>query len=309
LFTRLGSARNYIFRSIFYIFIIICTFFFINLSSVSAGLAHELALQSGRWGGGWTWLSSDGLTICSGTTCHSLYSTPEPIITPTATPHPNPAADERGSVPLKGQTKYVSCELRTTASNVEWYYTYRLANDPQKKLPEGFTDWESFFIARTGQNCNPNRGFRGDVNGKFVTACDPAAGGYGVYPRAIEAGLSEAGVPYRTVYLDITEASTAQLRDIFVDSYEQNQVLSLWVRQIVDAPLTWEVDPETGERYPIATHEHAVSGQVIHISDGGYLMRIIDPWPMYTGLQYEMSFDDIIVWMKNMGLYMLQVIG
>jgi hypothetical protein len=77
----------------------------------------------------------------------------------------------------------------------------------------------------------------------------------------------------------------------------------------VDAPITWEVDPETGERYPIATHEHAVSGQVVRAADGTLMMRVVDPWPMYTGLQYTMSFDDIITWMTNLGMYMLQVIG
>ncbi|MCE5260018.1 MAG: hypothetical protein LLG44_13320 [Chloroflexi bacterium] len=280
---------------------------------VLAGLTYQTPHDGNLWGRGWIWLGDDGMTMCISGSCRSLYWQPErataPTVTPAAAQTPVAASATLGEVPLKGQTKYVSCELRTTANNVEWYYTYRMDADPAQQLPAGFTDWEAFFIARTGQNCNPNRGFRGDINGKFVTTCDPAAGGYGVYPRAIEAGLTEVGIPFRTVYLDVSEENAVQLKELFISSYENSQVLSLWVRQIVDAPVAWETDAETGERYPIATHEHAVSGQVIRAADGSYTMRVIDPWPMYTGLKYDMSFDAILEWMSNLGIYMLQVIG
>ena len=295
--------------------ILICVVFLVSAYPVAAGLTRETFYVGSLWGRGWIWLADDGMNMCLGSICRSLYWQPDPSRTPTEAPTAvtqttaTATPDALGAVPLKGQTKYVSCELRTTANNVEWYYTYRLGIDPVQQLPAGFTDWEAFFIARTGQNCNPNRGFRGDINGQFVTVCDPAAGGYGVYPRAIEAGLTEVGISFRTVYLDVNDQNAAHLKELFINTYENKQVLSLWVRQIVDAPVTWEVDPETGERYPIATHEHAISGQVIRAADGSYAMRVIDPWPMYTGLQYDLSFDDVLAWMGNLGMYMLQVIG
>ncbi|MHB9031541.1 MAG: hypothetical protein ACYC6L_00690 [Anaerolineae bacterium] len=293
--------------------LILCFMLFGMAASAAAAGGLDCALKDGLWGRGWAWIGGDGATICVAAYCQNMYVTPTPVPQPTAAPtsHPDPTPTPAalGEVPLKGQTKYVSCELRTTANNVEWYFTYRLGVDPAQKLPAGTADWEAFFISRAGQNCNPNRGFRGDINGRFVTACDPAAGGYGVYPRALEAGLAEAGIPFQTVYLDVTDGNAAQLKELFIKTFQDNQVLSLWVRQIVDAPISWEVDPETGERYPIATHEHAISGQVRLASDGSYVLRIIDPWPMYSGLEYDLSFDAALEWMANLGVYMLQVIG
>lgn len=130
-----------------------------------------------------------------------------------------------------------------------------------------------------------------------------------MYPKPIEAGLEALGIPYQTLYLEVNPDNARALKDVFANAYRNKQVLSLWVRQIVDAPLIWEEDPETGERYPIATHEHAVSGQVVRASDGSLQMLVVDPWPMFSGLRYQLTFDEIIDWMDNLGLYMLQIIG
>gem|GEM_PF-3009265 len=281
------------------------------------------------WGNGYVWLSNDGSSICSNNGCVSLYQlpaapTPSPTIrhspTPPVTPTPSPRMTPTtlpqqpqggvvGEVPLRGQTKYVSCELRTTANNVEWYFRYRVGVDPAERMPAGYKDFEYYFIDIVGEHCNPNRGFRGSIEGRFVTVCDPAVGGYGVYPRPIEPGLAALGVPYRTVYLEVNADNAQLLRDIFAESYANNQVLSLWVRQKVDAPLEWETDPETGEVYPIGTHEHAISGRVVRNTDGILLFDVIDPWPMYDGVRYPLGFGQMIEWMGNLGVYMLQVIG
>jgi hypothetical protein len=269
-------------------------------------------LTEAIWQRGWVWIAEDGrsmhLTVSSNPIFLPGFG---PIVDATPTPKPTlaPTAAIQGPIPLKGQRRLVSCESRATANNVEWYFVNRLGIEPGQRLPAGFTDFEDYFIDRAGQNCNPNRGFRGDINGHFVTACDPTLGGYGVYPRALEKGLQELGVPFQTIYLDVNSNSISQLKELFVSTYNKHQVISLWVRPLGEEPLTWEVDPETGERYPIGTHEHCISGQVIQSKDGTYLVAITDPWPMETGLRYTLTFNDLIWQMGRLGLYMAQVIG
>ena len=264
------------------------------------------------WQRGWVWIAEDGHSMRLGESSNALFLPGyEPLVepTPTTEPTPNSPVANKEPIPLKPQRRFVSCELRATANNVEWYFIYGLGIEPGQRLPAGYTDFEDYFVDRAGHNCNPNRGFRGNVNGRFVTACDPALGGYGVYPRALEEGLQELGVPFSTKYLELGESSISQLKALFVSTYNNHQVLSLWVRPLGDEPITWEVDPETGERYPIGTHEHCVSGQVIHAKDGTYLVAIADPWPMETGLRYYLTFDEVIWQMSRLGVFMAQVIG
>jgi hypothetical protein len=277
-----------------------------------AGGVPQVTISQTVWQRGWVWIADDGQSMRTGTGSHTLYLPGyEPSYTPTPTPEPTqePTVVVVEPIPLKPQRRYVSCESRATANNVEWYIKNRLGIEPAQNLPVGYTDYEDYFIDRAGTNCNPNRGFRGDINGHFVTACDPALGGYGVYPRALESGLQELGVPFQTVYLELGGDSIAQLKKLFVSTYRNHQVISLWVRPIGDEPLTWEVDPETGEKYPIGTHEHCVSGQVLLQQDGTYLVAISDPWPMDSGLRYYLTFDELIWQMGRLGMYMAQVIG
>ncbi|MHB1357644.1 MAG: hypothetical protein ACYCZF_16870 [Anaerolineae bacterium] len=282
---------------------------------VATGLAGGLPHNTGSetfWLRGWVWISEDGCSMQLGESLFKIYLPGyEPFIEPTPTPEPTQDSPLKITepIPLKPQRRLVSCESRATANNVEWYFRYSLGIDPVQQLPTGYTDFEDYFIDRAGQNCNPNRGFRGDINGPFITACDPEQGGYGLYPRALESGLRELGVPFKTVYLELGESSVALLKELFISTHHNHQVISLWVRPLGDEPLTWEVDPETGEEYPIGTHEHCISGQVLQKEDGTYIVAISDPWPMETGLRYYLTFDELIWQMGRLGLYMAQIIG
>lgn len=277
-----------------------------------AGGVPESSVMVSLWQRGWVWIAEDGHSMSLGDSsiAHFLPGY-EPLVEPTPTPETalDSPIEIKEPIPLKPQRRFVSCESRATANNVEWYFTYSLKIDPAQRLPTGYTDFEDYFIDRAGQNCNPNRGFRGDINGHFVTACDPALGGYGVYPRALEAGLQELQVPFHTIYLELGDSSISQLKELFVSTFKNHQVISLWVRPLGDEPLIWEVDPETGERYPIGTHEHCISGQVVQAKDGTYLFAISDPWPMESGLRYYLTFDEVIWQMGRLGMYMAQVIG
>lgn len=294
----------------------VCVFLGISVY-VKPGLAGGVPQNNvtlALWQRGWVWLAEDGHSMRLGESSSALFLPGyEPLVQPTLIPTPEPTQNSpvemKKPIPLKPQRRLVSCELRATANNVEWYFIYSLGIEPGQRLPAGYTDFEDYFIDHAGQNCNPNRGFRGDINGHFVTACDPALGGYGVYPRALEEGLQDLGIPFRTIYLELGESSISQLKALFVSTYNNHQVLSLWVRPLGDEPITWEVDPETGERYPIGTHEHCVSGQVVQAKDGTYLVAITDPWPMETGLRYYLTFDEVIWQMGRLGVYMAQVIG
>lgn len=280
-------------------------------SSLAGGVPQNTATQS-LWQRGWIWIAEDGRSMQLGQGLFRLYLPGyEPLIEPTPAPEPTQESLViiTEPIPVKPQRRFVSCELRATANNVEWYFTYGLGIDPAQQLPAGYIDFEDYFIDSAGQNCNPNRGFRGDINGHFVTDCDPALGGYGVYPRALESGLQELNVPFKTIYLELGESSVTLLKELFISTYHNHKVISLWVRPLGDEPLTWEVDPETGEEYPIGTHEHCISGQVLQTEDGTYIVAISDPWPMETGLQYLLTFDELIWQMGRLGLYMAQVIG
>ncbi|MCS7135327.1 MAG: C39 family peptidase, partial [Candidatus Aenigmarchaeota archaeon] len=93
------------------------------------------------------------------------------------------------NVPLDKQKYRLSCELSASAMVISYY---RSRTD---------TDYfEEEFVKKIPKHCNPNRGFRGDVNGIVSIDCRPPYG-YGVYNQPVADLLNQNNVPSEALNL------------------------------------------------------------------------------------------------------------
>lgn len=136
--------------------------------------------------------------------------------------------------------------------------------------PEGYQDWEWYFIATIPLHCNPNRGFRGLIRGQLSTSCDSAAGlGYGVYAKPVAEALNQAGIS--------TQVEEGVNYERVADLIKEGRPVIVWMSGKDVAP-SFEKDPETGEEFSLLLGEH--TWVVIGVSGegSGRSFLVNDPW-------------------------------
>lgn len=158
----------------------------------------------------------------------------------------------------------LSCESSAAAMVASYF---------ELNLPEGFESWEDYFVETIPPNCNPHRGFRGEINGHLSTSCNPP-NGYGVYAEPIAEALRSIGlrayVKYGVDYQSVRKA------------IERGWPVIVWMSGRDNPPIEKEVDPETGQFYSLVLGEHVLV--VIGFEDEKFLVN--DPW---RGRQYWVS--------------------
>ena len=137
--------------------------------------------------------------------------------------------------------------------------------------PQGFTDWEWYFIKTIPRHCNPHRGYRGKIDGTVSLFCaDP--NGYGTYAEPIAEALNKAGIPATVEYGVDYQRIAEEVR--------RSRPVIVWVSGRADAPVR-EFDPETKAEYTLLLGEHV--WLVIGVSADGSSFLVNDP---AGGLQY-----------------------
>jgi len=163
--------------------------------------------------------------------------------------------------PLDAQDLSLSCEssaAKMVASNV----------DPTP--PEGYQDWEKYFIDTIPAHCNPFRGFRGKIDGRLSTSCDAKNGwGYGVYAEPVAEALQKAGIQVQVEYgVDY---------DRVANLIKEGRPVIVWMSGKSVAP-TYEIDPETGQKFPLLLGEHTWVVNGVTGEKGNRSFLIHDPW-------------------------------
>lgn len=247
--------------------------------------------------------------------------TPTPTDRPTQTEAPKPTEtripptvqsetpgqSERGRLPVNPQAYSLSCEMASSEISVLWYNSVH--PDRTVGIPQGFKTFEDYFIDRVGVAGNPIDGFCGKVNGGLSTSCDRPGLGYGVYPHPMIKGFQELGVPVEMFVFKDASTSREELRNILVESYNNNQAMLFWERTKSTPAVEFRQYPQTGEMFPMALGEHCVAGQVIKIDGDDILIEISDPLPYGRGSRYVLKFETLFSWMSNMGWIMSLRIG
>jgi len=137
--------------------------------------------------------------------------------------------------------------------------------------PEGFTDWEWYFIKTIPRHCNSHRGYRGKIDGTVSLSCEDP-NGYGTYAEPIAEALNKAGIP-ATVEYGVDYQRIA-------DEVRRNRPVIVWVSGRPDAPVRG-FDPETKAEYVLLLGEHV--WLVIGVSADNASFLVNDP---AGGLQY-----------------------
>lgn len=189
---------------------------------------------------------------------------------PQKTEVPPPPAESTETVilpvPIDAQDLSLSCESSAAAMVARYF---------QPSPPEGFSNWEEYFIGVIPRHCNPHRGFRGSISGSLSTSCNAEAGlGYGVYAEPVAAALQQTGIPARVEYGVGYDWVAEQIRN--------GRPVIVWISG-KNAPSEYETDPETGQEYVLLLGEHAWT--VIGVDGEGANRRFLinDPW---RGRQY-----------------------
>jgi len=220
-----------------------------------------------------------------------------------------PSPDKRGRLPVSPQDYTLSCEAASAENTINWYN--ETVAGGKIAIPDGYKNFEDFFIAEAGKADNPVEGFCGDIEGGLSVNCDASSGqGYGVYNEPLLNGFKKLGVPAEAITIKDIVAGKEQLRQTLIDSYNNNQVLCLWGRWDDGThPIEWRTNPRTGEQYPMAYGEHCVAGQVISVDGNSIMIEISDPLPYGTGSRRVYTFNTLANWMGSMGWYMALLVG
>lgn len=166
------------------------------------------------------------------------------------------------NIPPDAQDLSLSCESSAAKMAAQYF---------KPTPPEGFTDWEWYFIKTIPRHCNPHRGYRGKIDGTMSLSCrDPE--GYGTYAEPIAKALNKVGIPARVEY-------GVDYRRIAKEVRRGHPVI-VWVSNRHDEPVR-EVDPETLTEYVLLLGEHV--WLVVGVSADNTSFLVNDP---SGGLQY-----------------------
>jgi LysM repeat protein len=161
------------------------------------------------------------------------------------------------SVPIDAQDFSLSCESSASAMVATYF---------KPEPPEGFNNWEEYFVKTIPLDCNPHKGFRGKIDGYLSTRCEPP-NGYGVYAEPVATALNNAGiqasVEYGVDYLRVAQA------------VRSGYPVIVWVSNKKAEP-EYEIDPETGEKYLLLLGEHVWVVTGVSADNKSFLIN--DPW-------------------------------
>lgn len=194
---------------------------------------------------------------------------------------PTPAAqhDIILDIPVDAQDHLLSCEASVAAMAAQYY---------RPTPPEGYTNWEQYFVKAIPIHCNPHRGFRGNIDGLQRTTnqnCDNNRGpyGYGVYAEPVAAAMTQIGVnaqvEYGVDYQAVAEAVKGGhpvmvwiFNPVYYKKYNPGTM-----RRI-------EIDPETHQEYALIEGEHILIVRGVSGDEKRYYVN--DP---YRGRVYWIS--------------------
>lgn len=215
-------------------------------------------LETGDWVGEPGWEDYTQLFESQPTPTPEL--TPEPTATPEATKNSQSSSTEVIlDVPIEAQNLSLSCES-SAAKMVAVYF--------KKTPPEGYDDWEQYFIKTIPRHCNPHRGYRGKIDGNLSISCEDPSG-YGVYAEPLAEAMNKAGIPaqakYGVDYNDVTEA------------IKNSKPVIVWLSGKKNAPV-YETDPETGQKYVLLFGEHVWTVVGVREEEENRRFLVNEPW-------------------------------
>jgi uncharacterized protein YvpB len=149
------------------------------------------------------------------------------------------------NIPLLSQTKNLNCEAATAAMILQYYKKDKSIDDVQNALP---------------LNDNPNKGFRGDVDGSIWGFDD-----YGVYAAPIAKAMTNFGLP--------SKAYTNISADFLKQKVLSGKPAIIWVN-ISDPHPVEKTENINGENVKLISGEHVAV--VTGYENGTWLLN--DPW-------------------------------
>ncbi|MFH1705987.1 MAG: C39 family peptidase, partial [Patescibacteria group bacterium] len=139
------------------------------------------------------------------------------------------------------QDKSLSCES-SAAGMIAQYFN--------PNPPKDYSTWEEYIMS-IPLNCNPDKGYRGAINGGLSTSCDAAAGlGYGVHAEPVAKILQKAGLDAEAVYsVDFNWLK---------EQIDNGSLAVVWVSGKTDPLVEWHQDDDESKYYTILG-EHAIT--------------------------------------------------
>ncbi len=172
-------------------------------------------------------------------------------------------------VPLDRQDHTLSCESSAAGMAAAFF---------QSSPPQGYADWESYFVQVIPPHQNPHRGFRGNIDGQVGLMCtgQVCASGYGVYAEPVAQALNQAqiGVEARVEY-GVDYAAIEQ-------AIKAGSPVLVWVFNPFHgdynpaAMRRLEIDPETNQPYTLIEGEHVYV--VVGVAAEGKTFLVHDPY-------------------------------
>lgn len=174
--------------------------------------------------------------------------------TPVTPPKASPS-HQIASFPLVGQTWNLTCEYAAASAATAYF---------DKQISQGE------FVNLIGFNANPNKGFRGSLNGPWGGTWD-----YGVYARPILSVLLARGFAHSYTF----KADPTLLKE----AIGADHPVVVWITGTY-SPMPRYEEESDGEQYLLVPYEHAVT--VFGYSEAG--VKIMDP--AYPA-EYDVSWD------------------
>lgn len=209
------------------------------------------------------------------TAAPAATSPPMPALSsePQGVPPPLPPGHVVAGVPTYGQHQPLSCEYAATSAVTAYY---------GKQIPE------TTFIDDIGFNANPNKGFRGRIDGAWGGTDD-----YGVYPGPILDVLKRRGFPNSYRF----DGDVTKLKDAIAHDHP---VVAWIVGTYGDSERTQET--RDGEAFFLVPYEHAVTvygydETGVWVMDVGDAMKVHVAWETF-----------VHAWMQLYGMALVPVL-